>query len=211
MTTLSLTTRQNQVLQFITGYLSDHGYPPTQREIMTRFSIRSTRGVARHLEALEKKGHLTRAPQGARAIEVHGVSHSRGIPVLGKVAAGQPILAEEHLEGTLAVDRKVARWKDAFFLKVKGDSMIEAGIFDGDYVLVKPQPAAEDGEIVVALIPGAAGGEATVKRLVKQRGRLLLKAANPAYAPIELSEKSGECRIIGKVVMVVRSLTGPIV
>ena len=211
MTPRPLTPRQAQVLQFITGHLSDHGYPPTQREIMQRFKIKSTKGVARHLDALEKKGHLTRTHRGARAIEIHGLSQSRGIPVVGRVAAGQPILAEEHLEGTLAIDRKIARWKDAFFLKVKGDSMIEAGIFDGDYVLVKPQPTGEDGEIVVALIPAAAGGEATVKRLVKKRERIFLAAANPAYVPIELSEKSGECRIIGKVVMVVRSLTGPIV
>jgi len=202
--TRPLTDRQAQVLQFITGYLSDHGYPPTQREIMRRFKIKSTKGVDRHLEALEKKGYLTRTRRGARALEVHGLSQSRGIPVVGKVAAGQPILAEENLEGTLALDRKVARWKDAFFLKVKGDSMIEAGIFDGDYVLVKPQSGAEGGDTVVAMI----NGEATVKRLVKKKDGIRLEAANPAYSPIEITEKSGESKIIGKVMAVFRSLTG---
>jgi len=202
--TRPLTDRQAQVLQFITGYLSDHGYPPTQREIMRRFKIKSTKGVDRHLEALEKKGYLTRTRRGARALEVHGLSQSRGIPVVGRVAAGQPILAEENIEATLALDRKVACWKDAFFLKVKGDSMIEAGIFDGDYVLVRPQPGAEGGDTVVAMI----NGEATVKRLVKKKERIVLEAANPVYAPIEITEKSGESKIIGKVVAVFRSLTG---
>jgi repressor LexA len=194
----------------MSDYLTDHGYPPTQREIMKRFKIKSTKGVDRHLEALEKKGYITRTHKGARAIEIHGLSQSRGIPVVGKVAAGQPILAVENLEGTLALDQKVARWKDAFFLKVKGDSMTGAGIFHGDYVLVKPQPAAENGDTVVAMIESTSGGEATVKRFVKKRDRILLEAANPAYPSIDVSEKSGEFKIIGKVIAVFRSLIGPL-
>jgi repressor LexA len=201
-----LTDRQAQVLRYITDYLTDHGYPPTQREIMKRFKIKSTKGVDRHLEALEKKGYLTRTRKGARALEVHGLSQTRGIPVVGKVAAGRPILAIENIEGTLALDRKVVRWKDAFFLKVKGDSMIEAGILNGDYVLVKPQPTAEDEDIVVAIM----NGEATVKRFVRKEDRILLEAANPDYPPIEITGKSGELRIIGKVMAVFRSLTGPL-
>ena len=201
-----LTDRQAQVLRYITDYLTDHGYPPTQREIMKRFKIKSTKGVDRHLEALEKKGYLTRTRKGARALEVHGLSQTRGIPVVGKVAAGRPILAIENIEGTLALDRKMVRWKEAFFLKVKGDSMIEAGILNGDYVLVKPQPVAEDEDIVVAIM----NGEATVKRFVRKEDRILLEAANPDYPPIEMTGKSGELRIIGKVMAVFRSLTGPL-
>ena len=195
----SLTDRQSKVLQFITGSLSDRGFPPTQREIMRHFKIKSTRGVARHLEALEKKGYLTRS-RGARAIEVLGLS--KGIPVVGKVAAGQPILAIENIEARIDLNRSFARWKDGFFLKVKGESMIQAGIFDGDYLLVKPQPSAETGEIVVALV----NGEATVKRFEKKGDRVLLHAANPAYRPIEVTSKSGDFRIVGKAMAVVRSL-----
>lgn len=195
----SLTDRQSKVLQFITGSLSDRGFPPTQREIMRHFKIKSTRGVARHLEALEKKGYLARS-RGARAIEVLGLS--KGIPVVGKVAAGQPILAIENVEARIDLNRSFARWKDGFFLKVKGESMIQAGIFDGDYLLVKPQPSAETGEIVVALV----NGEATVKRFEKKGERVLLHAANPAYRPIEVTSKSGDFRIVGKAMAVVRSL-----
>ena len=199
-----LTDRQAQVLQFITGYLADHGFPPTQREIMRRFKMKSTRGVARHLEALEKKGHLSRPHRGARALDVQG--SSKGIPVIGKVAAGQPILAVENIEGRIDLHRSFARWRDAFLLKVKGDSMIQAGILEGDFLLVKPQPSAEAGEVVVALL----NGEATVKRFEKKGDRILLHSANPAYRPIEVTQRSGDFRIIGKAVAVIRSLAAPI-
>lgn len=199
-----LTDRQAQVLQFITGYLADHGFPPTQREIMRRFKMKSTRGVARHLEALEKKGHLSRSHRGARALELRGAT--RGIPVIGKVAAGEPILATENIEGRIDLNRSLARWKDAFLLKVKGDSMIQAGILEGDYLLVKPQPSAEEGEIVIALL----NGEATVKRFEKKGERILLHSANPAYRPIEVTPQSGDFRIVGKAVAVIRSLESPI-
>ncbi|WDT81974.1 MAG: transcriptional repressor LexA [Candidatus Manganitrophus sp.] len=199
-----LTDRQAQVLQFITGYLADHGFPPTQREIMRRFKMKSTRGVARHLEALEKKGHLSRPHRGARALELRGAT--RGIPVIGKVAAGEPILATENIEGRIDLNRSLARWKDAFLLKVKGDSMIQAGILEGDYLLVKPQPGAEEGEIVIALL----NGEATVKRFEKKGERILLHSANPAYRPIEVTPQSGDFRIVGKAVAVIRSLESPI-
>lgn len=202
--TQSLTDRQAQVLQFITGYLADHGFPPTQREIMRRFKMKSTRGVARHLEALEKKGRLSRPHRGARALELRGAT--RGIPVVGKVAAGEPILATENIEGRIDLNRSLARWKDAFLLKVKGDSMIQAGILEGDYLLVKPQPGAEEGEIVIALL----NGEATVKRFEKKGERILLHSANPAYRPIEVTPRSGDFRIVGKAVAVIRSLESPI-
>ena len=200
-----LTDRQAQVLGFITDYIVGHGYPPAQREIMRRFGIRSTRGVSRHLEALEKKGCLART-RGARALTVNGLSSSRRIPIVGRVAAGQPILALENIEGTLAIDPRVVPWDGAFFLKVRGDSMIEAGIQDGDFVLVRPQSEAEKGEIVVAIV----NDEATVKRFVKKGDRIELHPANPAYSPIEVTEKSGAFQIVGKVVALFRSMTGAI-
>lgn len=198
----TLTDRQSQIFQFITGYLSERGFPPTHREIMRRFKMKSTRGVARHLETLEKKGYLTRS-RGARALEVHGLS--KGIPVIGKVAAGAPILAIENIEARIDLNRTFARGRDLFFLKVKGESMIQAGILEGDYLLIKSQANAETGEIVVALV----NGEATVKRFEKKRERILLHAANPAFPPIEITSKSGDFRIVGKAIAVIRSLSYP--
>lgn len=199
-----LTDRQARILQYLGDYIAQHGYPPTQREIMRRFRMKSTQGVARHFDALEKKGHLSRTPRGARALELTGRSAERGIPIVGKVAAGLPILAVENLEGALALDGRVAPWNDTFFLRVKGDSMIEAGIAEGDLLLVKPQETADNGDIVVALL----NSEATVKRVVKHADRVVLHAANPAYPPIEVTKGSGEFRIIGKAMALFRSLSG---
>ncbi len=204
--TRPLTDRQAQVLGFITDYITKHGYPPVQREIMRRFRMRSTRGVNRHLEALEKKGYLTRTHRGARALTVHGFSSSREVPIVGRVAAGRPILAVENIEGTLAIDPKVVPWDGAFFLKVRGDSMVEAGIQDRDFVLVRPQSEAERGDIVVALI----NDEATVKRFVRKGNHIELHAANPAYPPIVVTARSGEFQIVGKVMALFRSMTGPL-
>lgn len=199
--TQPLTDRQAQVLGFIKDYITKHGYPPARREIMRRFRMRSTRGVDRHLEALEKKGHLS-CGRGARALTVNGLGTIRKIPIIGRVAAGQPILALENIEGTLAIDPKVVPWDGAFFLKVRGDSMVGAGIQDGDFVLVRPKTDAESGEIVVAVIEG----EATVKRFTRKDNRIELEAANPAYAPIVVAAGSGEFRIVGKVVALFRSM-----
>ncbi len=194
-----LTERQADVLEFITNHAASRGYPPTRREICARFGIRSTRGVGRHIEALEKKGYLTRTPKGARAIALSRAPQSRAVPIVGRVAAGRPILAVENIEGTIALDRTVARWKDAFLLKVRGDSMENAGILDGDYVLVKPQASADPQDIVVALI----GDEATVKRLIQKDGEIFLKPENPRYEPIRLTSRE-PVRILGKVAAVFR-------
>ena len=195
----NLTERQAKILEFIASHAATRGYPPTRREIGAHFGIRSTRGVGRHIEALEKKGHLTRTPRGARAIAISNVPQSRAVPIVGRVAAGRPILAMENIEGTIAIDRAVARWKDAFLLKVRGDSMEGAGILDGDYVLVKPQAAADLHDIVVALI----GDEATVKRLIKKEGEIFLKPENPRYNPIRLTSRD-PVKILGKVAGVFR-------
>jgi repressor LexA len=200
--TQPLTDRQARVLGFISDYIAKHGYPPAQREIMRRFRIKSTRGVDRHLSALEKKGYLARN-RGARAMALHGLCHSRRIPVVGRVAAGRPILAVENIEGTLAIDPKIVPWDGAFFLKVRGDSMTGAGIMDRDFVLVRPQTQAEKGEIVVAILEG----EATVKRFMRKGNRIELHAENPAYPPIVVTGENGEFRIVGKVVALFRSMT----
>lgn len=200
MTTIPLTARQQQILDFIHRMLERHGYPPSVREIAEQLRIGNIWAVQKHLRALERKGYL-RKGRGARALEVVGRTHGRALPVLGRVAAGKPILAEENVLGTLTVDPTVARWEDAFLLMVKGDSMKEVGILDGDLVLVKSQPNAESGEIVVAMVGGE---EATVKRLIKRKERIVLKPENPDFDPIILTDCDESFKILGKVMGVIR-------
>lgn len=197
MTTI-LTDRQKQIRDFIQTSREKQGYPPSLREIARHFGMVGTRAVEKHLAALERKGAL-RKGSGARALQLIGQAPGRAVPIVGKVAAGKPILAEENLSGSLTLDPAIARWKDAFLLKVKGESMREAGILDGDLVLVRPQPDADSGEIVVAMIEG----EATVKRLVKKKGSIVLKPENPAFDPIVIKENQ-PFQLIGKVAGVFR-------
>lgn len=197
MTTI-LTDRQKQIRDFIQKSQEKQGYPPSLREIARHFGMVGTRAVEKHLAALERKGAL-RKGSGARALQLTGQAPGRAVPIIGKVAAGKPILAEENLSGSLTLDPAIARWKDAFLLKVKGESMKEAGILDGDLVLVRPQPDADSGEIVVAMIDG----EATVKRLIKKNGSVRLKPENPAFDPIVIDENQ-PLRLIGKVAGVFR-------
>jgi len=199
MTKFSLTEGQQAVLSFLKKYITNQGYPPSEREIAKGLGTRWIRGVQRHLAALEKKGAIRRG-KGARAIELIQRGEDQGLPILGQVAAGRPILAEENLIGRFSLDKTQRRWKDAFLLKVKGESMKEAGILDGDLVLVKPQPDAESGETVVAMVEG----EATVKRLIKKGKRIILQPENPAFAPIIITERDGTLQILGKVVGLVR-------
>lgn len=209
MPTYPLTPRQKEILDLIERTVQAQGYPPTQREIARHFGLSGTRAVEKHLTALIEKGYLRKGP-GKRTLEVlsrsarvsAAESKSVGgpIPILGRVAAGRPILAEENLLGHLTVDLPLAHLKEVFFLKVKGESMTGAGIFDGDLVLVKPQADADSGEIVVAMI----GNEATVKRLIKRKGSLILKPENPDFASMTVSEKETSFRILGKVVSLIR-------
>ena len=191
--------RQTEVLNFLTRHISKVGYPPTLREIAKHLGIRGFSAIKKHLDALEKKGHLSRR-SGARAIEIPDRPQAVSVPVLGRVAAGKPILAEENLLGTLAVDPTMVRGRNVFLLKVKGESMKEAGILAGDLVLVKPQPDAESGEIVVAMVES----EATVKRLIKKTGRIVLQPENPAFDPILITERDETFQILGKVMGVLR-------
>jgi len=197
----SLTERQRKILQFLKRYVSRRGYPPTLREIAQNFRIKWTQGIEKHLRALQKKGYIKRS-SGARSIEIMGFSQGRSIPVVGTIAGGKPILAEENIEKTFALSKDLLSGKDNYFLKVEGDSMSKAGILDGDYVLVRPQSMAEKGEIVAASI----GDEATVKYFFPEKNRVVLKPANSDFEPLVLNEGSDDFKILGKVTLVLRIL-----
>ena len=197
----SLTERQRNILQFLKRYVSRMGYPPTLREIAHNFRIKWTQGIEKHLRALQKKGYIKRS-SGARSIEIMGFSQGRSIPVVGTIAGGKPILAEENIEKTFALSQDLLSGKDNYFLKVEGDSMREAGILDGDYVLVRPQSMAEKGEVVAASI----GDEATVKYFFPEKNRVVLKPANSDFEPLVLNEGSDDFKILGKVTLLLRIL-----
>jgi repressor LexA len=187
-----LTARQDQVLCFIRQSIIDRGYPPTLREIGAHMGIRSTNGVNDHLRALERKGYLTREDMKSRALRPKDLEPAQKpksdagdgemveIPVLGRVAAGLPLYAEEHLLDTVRIDRSLLKSGEIFGLRVTGDSMIDAGIMSGDYVFVRKQPSAERGDIVVALI----GDEATVKRYYPERDYVRFQPENSSMAPV---------------------------
>jgi len=197
----ALTDRQKAIYDFILKTIRERGFAPSIAEIGKQFKIASTNGVSDHLKALEKKGYIRRV--GKRAFEVvnalgkAALSATREIPLLGRVPAGKPFLSEENTEGLLAIPSDMASGKQ-FALVVKGDSMIGAGIQDGDRVILKQQSTAENGEIVCAVIDG----EATLKRFYKKDGVVTLKAENEKYPAIKVSE--GEFRIAGKIVGLLR-------
>ena len=201
-----LTERQRQVLEGIHKFIREKGIPPTVREIGERLGLRSSCTVQRHLEALERKGFLKRGRTKARSMEIIRADDPTmvpvpmvPVPVVGAVAAGQPILATENIEEVFPLPRDVVKNDQCFMLEVKGESMIEAGIFDGDYVVVRQQPDATDGDIVVALLED----EATVKYFRRRRGRIYLEPANANMQPIVATN----AQIIGKVLMSIRRYT----
>lgn len=199
----NLTARQRQVLDYISSFISEHSYPPSIRDIQKHFGLKSTKGVKDHIDRLVEKGYLHRTDGAARALEVVGRSSSvRTVPVVGKVAAGLPLLADENIQDYLPVSKSIARSEGMFYLKVKGDSMIGAAILEDDLVLVRPQPFVEQGEIAVILI----GDEATVKRFYIKNGRIELHPENSDYDPIICDSSSDNVRIIGKVTAVFREL-----
>ncbi len=198
-----LTKRQEQILDFIRDHSRDNGFPPSVREIGERFGL-SPATIHDHIKALERKGALERTANRSRSLVVaeHRVAHTTptDVPVVGRVAAGAPILAEENIEDVVRLPEGWAA-DGSFLLKVEGDSMEGAHILDGDLVLVRPQKTASNGEIVVALI----GDEATVKRFHKTKDRVELRAENPAYEPIRIeSSEDVSVGIVGKVVGVMR-------
>ncbi len=208
-----LTDRQQEILSFISQFLEASGYPPTLREIGKKFGISSTFGVKRHLDALVKKGYLNVESNASRGISfVHSINSGRNndysridelfrkIPVVGRVAAGSPILAIENIEGSVIIDNSFMKKSDeCFALKVKGDSMINAGIFEGDLVIVSPNKETINGDTVVARLDD----EVTVKTLEKKYNKIRLIPENENYKPIEIDDKK-EFSIVGKVVGVIR-------
>jgi repressor LexA len=221
-----LTDRQQEILGFISQSIEERGYPPTLREIGEHFGIRSTNGVNDHLRALEKKGHLQREDLKSRALRPVGapasaVAASLGrkgddprladlieVPVVGRVAAGLPLLAVENVQDTVHVDRFfIGQSREVFALRVKGESMIEDGIFDGDYIFVKKQLQASRGDIVVAMISGPSGDEATVKRYYPEGDSIRFQPANAAMQPIIVKKKDfRSVNLIGVVVGVYRKM-----
>lgn len=206
-----LTERQRRVIEVIRDSVQRRGYPPSMREIGQAVGLSSTSSVAHQLMALERKGFLRRDPHRPRAYEVRGVEVARPntaeaagrpstsyVPLVGRIAAGGPILAEQTVEDVFPLPRQLVGDGELFALTVRGDSMIEAAICDGDYVTVRRQPVAENGDIVAAMIDG----EATVKRLKREDGRIWLMPHNPAYDPIP----GDNATILGKVVAVMRRL-----
>ena len=209
-----LTERQREVLGFIQSESRRRGYPPTTREIAKHFGFRSPKAVTDHLRALERKGYLQREPFRARGIRVHRPNtrssipaFQSGIPLVGSIAAGSPILAVENIEDTLPVDPKLfCDSGEVFALRVRGESMIGAGIQDGDLVLIRRQDWADNGEIVAVLI----GEEATLKRFYrehhKDQDRIRLQPENSAMRPLYILPDAAPAMIVGKAVGLIRTL-----
>jgi len=218
---MELTDRQKEIFEFIKRFIKERGFPPSVREIGERFQI-YPRAAFDHLKALERKGYLRREGSMSRGLEVlvfqgsepHGspLRHEpyggprkegklpiREIPIVGKVAAGRPTLAVEHLEGTIPLPSEWVKVREVFLLKVKGDSMAPY-ILPDDYVVVRSQPSAENGDVVVTLV----GEEATVKRFFKKGRRVELKPDNEHWETIQIEQGSGEVQILGKVIGVFR-------
>jgi repressor LexA len=209
-----LTARQREIYDFIVQYADEHGYPPTVREIGEAVGLASPSTVHAHLATLERSGMIRRDPTKPRALVLIARERARAagagvpgrsggeeeaprLPLVGQIAAGGPLLAEQNIEDYIAVPRLLARGEDEFILRVKGDSMVDAGILDGDYVVVRRQQDARDGEIVVALAgDDEAADEATVKRLYRENGRVRLQPENPALEPLY----PDHVQILGKVV-----------
>ena len=207
-----LTSRQEEILEYIKKYSKENRMPPTVREIGNHFEISSTNGVRSILAALIKKGYINRSPRLSRGIEVidndkngnvaEAPSNTIEIPIVGRVAAGTPILAVQNLEGTVTIDRDfLACRSDVFALRVKGDSMINAGIFDGDLIFARQQKTAERGEIIVAQIDN----EATVKYYHPLADHVELRPANPRYRPI-IVKNDKDFTIAGKLIGVMRKV-----
>ncbi|MCH8979983.1 MAG: transcriptional repressor LexA [Armatimonadetes bacterium] len=203
-----LTARQEAVLQYVVRYIQEIGYPPSIREIGENFGIGSLRGVTVHLDALQRKGYIERA-NTPRSIRITHPAYQPGqkvtmLPLVGQIAAGEPILADEHVEALVPVPSEMVRnIAGAYLLRVRGDSMSAEGINPRDLVVVKPQETASHGDLVAVLL----GDEATVKRIHYDKDRIRLMPSNPAYDPIELAE-GDDPRVLGRIVGLLRDYEG---
>jgi repressor LexA len=210
----TLSERQRQVLHFIAETVAERGYPPSVREIGDALGLASSSTVHSHIHSLERRGYLRVDPTKPRAIELlydpetelpRERAAARSVPLLGRIAAGSPILAEEHVEEIYPMPAELVGDGNVFMLEVHGDSMIEAGILDGDLVIVRQQPTAHSGEIVAAMMPSEYGDapEATVKRIRHRGSAVILEPANPSLKPFEAPAGT---EILGKVVAVFRKV-----
>ena len=199
-----ITPRQQRILDFIASTVQERGYPPTVREIGEAVGLTSSSSVHAQLANLQRAGLLTKDPTKPRAMTLAAEARvdATVVPLVGRIAAGTPTLAAEHVEDYLSVPAGFVRGGEHFALRVAGSSMIDAGILDGDLVVVRSQDGAEDGDIVAALLPGPAEEEATVKRLGHDGPRVMLIPENPTLDPFEMVDG----RILGKVVAVLRQL-----
>jgi repressor LexA len=206
-----LTGRQQEIWEFLVAYVDRHGYPPTVREIGEAVGLASPSTVHAHLANLERAGFVRRDPTKPRALELSGrvggavprQPDAHVLPLVGQIAAGGPLLADQNIEGYLSVPEPLAHGGEEFVLRVRGDSMVKAGILDGDHVVVRRQPDASNGDIVVALVgDDEAADEATVKRFFRDQGRVRLQPENDSMEPIY----GDHVQVLGKVIGVFRSL-----
>ncbi|MBU1935780.1 transcriptional repressor LexA [bacterium] len=204
---MELNDKQKNALDFIVRYLREHDRPPTLREVGKAIGVSSTNGVRYLIDGLISKGYLSRSPSVSRGISLtdktmrqHG--SLRMVPLIGRIAAGSPLLAEENLEGQIAVDPNLIGRSETFALRVKGESMRDAGIMDGDVLFARPQSSAQKGDIVIALLDN----EATVKYFRPEGNRICLQPANPKFNPIFVEKKSPDFRILGKVIGLMRKI-----
>lgn len=207
-----LTSRQKEILDFLESFTQRMGYPPTVREICKATGLKSPRSVSQHLQALERKAYIQRGRDKSRAIRflhktvVGGSTIPDGavsLTVLGKVSAGKPLSASADEATTFLVDRQLVRGEKSFLMKVEGDSMIDASIMGGDYIVVSPEPVAVHGDIVVARV----GAETTVKRYEERGTGVYLVPENSGMYPVEISSRGDDVRILGKVVGLIRTMT----
>ena len=199
----SLSSKQEQVLKFLMDFNEQHGFPPTIRELCAYFGFKSLNTAHFHLRALEKKGYIQIHPGKGRGITLPGARplSARQIPVVGKIAAGAPILAIENIEDSLGIDERFFGAEKSFAVQVKGDSMVDAHIQDGDYVIITVQDQAESGDIVAALIDD----EVTLKYFFREKNQVRLESANPKYGPIIFKKRDARSlRILGVMVGLIR-------
>ncbi len=197
-----LTERQREIFEFICQTMRDENRPPTVREIARQFKFRSPKAATDHLDALERKGYIRRRNRKARNIEIREELSPQGIPIVGRIAAGAPVLAIENLEGSLSTTGLFDVDEHTFALEVEGESMVGAGILPGDYVIIKGNGSVPNGAVAAVRI----GDEATVKRVFIGQGQVRLKAENPDFEDIVLDRNSPEFALYGPVVGVMRKL-----
>lgn len=200
--TKGLTDRQREVFEFIRDSLRSHNRPPTVREIASHFNFKSPKAATDHLDALERKGYIHRRSSKARNIELPEGLAPQSIPILGRIAAGEPVLAVEEIDGAVSLSGMFDPSPNTFALTVNGDSMRDAGILDGDYVIVEKGGVVRDGTIAVALL----GDEATVKRVYFEAGQIRLQPENPAFEERVVSQEDPDFEVCGPVRGVVRRI-----